>query len=58
MPIPVSPKLALVDAAHSARPGEWQSLSDLVTGIVRTLEVKPEFECNGGTEKRQLPKAA
>ena len=39
-PSPASPKLALVEAQSASPSSPWQSLSDIVSGIVRDVETK------------------
>lgn len=53
-PSPASPKLALLELASASPPSPWQSLSDIVSGIVRDVELKSADKVGDF----DLPKAA
>jgi hypothetical protein len=48
------PKFALVELASASPPSPWQSLSDIVSGIVRDVELKSADKAGDC----DLPKAA
>ncbi len=53
-PESASPKLALVESASASPPSTWRPLSDVVSGIVREVQLKSAAEARAS----DLPKAA